>query len=100
VAVGAHFAFNVEIVEEDEVAGELVVVGCDALWKEAECRIAVSLGHVAEHLVVGAVLLNYVKAVFDRRGVTSPEGNGIVWSAIGNAGKGSGHAAIGLRGPA
>jgi hypothetical protein len=42
------------------------------LGEEAPGRVAVALGHVAQHLVVGAVLLDYVHHVADRGGVPNP----------------------------
>ena len=66
MAVGADFGVHVEIVQQDELAGELVQVGRDALGEEAQLRVAVALRQVAEDLVVGAVFLDDVDAVFDR----------------------------------
>src|SRR6516164_1499515 len=42
-------------------------VRCDALWKQAELRITLSLGHIAKHLIVSAIFLNDVQAVFNGR---------------------------------
>ena len=66
VAVGADLALDVEVVEEDELPRQGMVVRRDALGKEAERRVAVPLRHVAEDLVVGAVLLDHVDHVLDR----------------------------------
>ena len=71
VAVDAHLAVAIEVVQQHVVAGQLVVVGRDVLAVHDECRIAVArraaLGilEIAEHLVVGAVLLDDVEHVLD-----------------------------------
>ena len=72
VAVNAHLAVAVEIVQEHVIAGQLMVVGRDVLAVHHQGRIAVArraaLGvfEVAEHLVVGAVLFDDVEHVLDR----------------------------------
>ena len=66
VAVGADLALHVEVVEQDELPRERVMVWRDAFGEQAEGGIAVSLRHVAKHLVVGAVFLDHVDHVGDR----------------------------------
>ena len=72
VAVDADFTVGVEIIEEDVVAGELVVVRRDLFAEDRETRVAVADGfaggipQVAEDLVVGAVFLDDVEDVFNR----------------------------------
>ena len=78
VAVGADFAFDIEVIEQDEVAGEFVMIRRDAFGEETEFGIAVALRQVAEDLVVGAVFLDDIEAVFDRAGGTDAGGDGIV----------------------
>lgn len=78
VTVGADFTLDVEVIEQDEVAGELVMVGSDAFGEETELRIAVALREVAEDLVVGAVFLDDIEAVFDRTDSPDAGRNGIV----------------------
>ncbi len=75
VAVGADLALDVEVVEQHELADQGVVVGRDGLGEQADARLAVAFGHVAEDLVVGAVLLDDVDDVLDRRGVADLRGN-------------------------
>ena len=65
MAVGAEDAGAVGVVEQHELAGQLVLVGRDALAEDAEGRVAVALFHVAQHLVVGAVLLDDVDDVLE-----------------------------------
>ncbi len=48
------------------------------LREETELRFAVAFGHVAEHLIVGAVLLHNVDDVLDRRFVADLLGDGVV----------------------
>ena len=67
MAVVADLGVDVEVVEQDELAGERVGVGRDLLAEEAEARIAVAFRHVAEDLIVGAVFLDDVEDVPDRR---------------------------------
>ena len=69
VSIGADFAVHVEIVQEHELARQRVVIGRHALGEKAKLRLAVALGNVAENLVVGAVLLDDVDDVLDRRRV-------------------------------
>ena len=75
VAVGADLAVDVEVVEQHELAGQGVMVGRDRLGEQAEVRVAVAFGHVAEDLVVGAVLLDDVDDILDRRRVADLGGN-------------------------
>ena len=90
VPVGADLALDVEVVEQHELAGQGVVVGRDRLGEQADARLAVALGHVAEDLVVGAVLLDDVDDVLDRRGVADLRGDRV-------AGRGAGAAdAVGI----
>ena len=77
MAIGADLAVDVEVVEQHELPGQGVMVGRHLLGKEAQVRLAVALRHVAEDLVVGAVLLDDVDAVLDRRRVTHPAGDGV-----------------------
>ena len=65
VTVGAENAGAIGVVEQHEIARELVLVGRDPLAEDAECGVAVALGDVAEDLVVGAVLLDDVDDVLE-----------------------------------
>ena len=73
--VVADLGVDVEVVEQHELARQGVGVGRRILAEEAEARIAVSRRQVAEDLVVGAVLLDDVEDVRDRRGVADARGN-------------------------
>src|SRR5207248_7438681 len=56
-----------EAVEDAEALGERVVVGRRVAAEVQERRVAVGLAEVAEQLVVGAVLLDDVDDVLERR---------------------------------
>ena len=48
MAVRADFSVGIEIVEQDEVADELVMVGGDLFGKQAKARVAIALREIAE----------------------------------------------------
>ena len=101
MAVGAHLALDIKIVEQHEFARELVVVGRDFFTEQTQARIAVALRQIAQDLVVGAVLLDDVDAILDRAGFTHSSGNRVVRRALACDAKVRLHgaAAIGLRRP-
>ena len=84
VSVGADLAVDVEVVEQHELAGQGVVVGRDGLGEEAKVRVAVAFGHVAEDLVVGAVFLDDVDDILDRRGIADLGGDRVSGAGIGS----------------
>ena len=55
-----------------------MLVRRDPLREKAQRRVAVALADVAQHLVVGAVLLDDVDAMFDRAGPADRGGDGVV----------------------
>src|SRR5215470_11578738 len=67
VAVGRDLGVDVEVVEQYEFARQRVLIRRHVLAEEAEARIAVAFFHIAQHLVVGAVLFDHVDHMFDRR---------------------------------
>ncbi len=73
--VGAVAAGGVEIVEQHELLGEKVLVGGDILTEHHQRWVAVAARHVAEDLVVGAVLLDDVDDVLDERRVARTHGH-------------------------
>src|SRR5207244_3097052 len=89
VAVGADFALDVKVVQQDELPRQLVVVGGDIFAEQTKTRVAIALRQVAKNLVVGAVFLDDVNAVFDRAPVSNFCGNrvpgraGPVWAQVG-----------------
>ena len=84
VAVVADLGVHVEVVEQHELARDRVGVRRHVLAEKRQVRVAVALGHVAEHLVVGAVLADHVEDVLDRRRLAdAPRDRG----ALGRAGR-------------
>ena len=67
MTVIADVGIDVEVVEEDETLRQRVSVGGDVAAEQRERRIAVALGEIAEHLIVGAVLADHVEDVLDGR---------------------------------
>src|SRR5436190_9889448 len=94
MTVSAHLAFDIKIVQQYEIARELVMVGSDFFTEQTKARIAVALWHVTENLVVGAVLLDHVNAILDWAGITHSAGNRVVRRAL------PGDAKVGLHGDA
>ena len=88
VAVGAEDRAAIGVVEEDELADELVLVGRHLLAEDAQGRVAVAFGDVAEDLVVGAVLLDDVDHVLEDARLADALGHGpgrLVGRAAGRA---------------
>ena len=82
MAVHADLAVAVEVVEQHVVAGELVLVGGDGfspyiarLGSPLPAGLPLGVPEVAEHLVVGAVLLDDVEHVLDRAGLADLGGD-------------------------
>ena len=100
VPVGADFALDVEIIEQDELAGQFMVVRRDALGKKTERRIAIALRKIPENLIVGPVLFDDVEAILDRRRTAEAARNGMTFLITGgdNVRLGRRQAAIHLRG--
>ena len=68
MAVDAHFPVAVEIVKDHILLRQGVLIGRDLLAEDSERRIAVSLGQIAELLIVGAILFDDVDDVLDLGG--------------------------------
>src|SRR6185369_475623 len=66
----------VGVVVETELCGQRVLVRRGLLAKLRQGRVAVARSDVAEHLIVGAVLLDQQEDVLDGRRVTNARGNG------------------------
>ena len=75
VAVPGISAGGVEVVEENELGGELAVIGRDVFTEHDERRIAVASGEISKQLIVGAVLLDDVHDVLDERGIAGAPGD-------------------------
>ena len=66
MAVGAHVAIHVKVVEQDELARQRVLIGRDLLAEKHQVGRAIAFFHVPQHLVVGPVLLDDIDHVADR----------------------------------
>ena len=64
--VGAVAAGGIEVVEQHELLGQPVLVRRHVFAEHHQRRIAVALLHVAQHLIVGAVLLDDEDHVLDQ----------------------------------
>ena len=63
------------VVEQPELLDQRVVIRRHVAPELHQRRIAVALRHIAEHLVVGAVLLDDVEDVLDRRALPAVHGD-------------------------
>src|SRR5437773_5740241 len=78
VTIGRHLAVAVKIIQEDELAHQLMVIGRDSLAHETQAGIAVAGGDVAEHLIISPIFFNDVNAMFDRTWIAYFPRDGIV----------------------
>src|SRR5262249_22163416 len=76
MSVGRDVPIAVQVVEQDELVGQLVVVRRDLLAAHHEALVAVAAGNVAENLVVSAVFVDDVQDVLDGRAFPRLRGNG------------------------
>ena len=76
VPVGRDVAVAIQVVEQHELFGQLVMVGRDLAAEHHQRRIAVAARHVAEDLIVGAILLDDVQHILDRRRLADLGRNG------------------------
>ena len=81
VTVHAHLAIAVQVVEQDVVTRDGVLVRRDVLAINRDLGIAIADGlavrilHVAQHLVIGAVLFDDVEHMLDRAGIAHLRGD-------------------------
>ncbi len=68
MAVGAHVAIDVEIVEQHKLARQLVMVGADIFLEEAQRRIALALADIAQHLIIGTIFFDDIEHMLDGGG--------------------------------
>ena len=66
MAFGAVDPRAVGVVEQHELAADLVLVGGDVFAEDAQVLAAVALRHVTEHLIVRTVFLDDIDHVLDR----------------------------------
>ena len=88
--VGADVGVHVEVVEQHELARQLVQVGRDVFAEQHQRGVAIAFLHVAQHLVVGAVLLHDVDDVLDGRQRAGLVQFGIPVGRVGEGGPGPG----------
>src|SRR5438874_13711104 len=75
VSVHADLAVAIEVVQQDVLAGELMVIGRDAVTVDGEIGITIArwfaggITKIAEDLVVGAVFFDDIKDIFDGAGI-------------------------------
>ena len=65
--IRTHLGVHKKAIEESEAARKRVMVRRGRLVEIMERPIAVSFGHVAEHLIVSAILFDDVDDVLERR---------------------------------
>ena len=68
MAIGTDHSRAIRIVEEHEFARDFVLVGRDALAENAQRWIAIAFAHIAQHLVIGAVLFDDINDVLKQAG--------------------------------
>ena len=66
--IHADLGVDVKVVQQHELPGQGVMIGCDFFSKKGQAGITVAFLHVAEHPIVGAVLLNNVDNIFNPAG--------------------------------
>src|SRR5262252_1265761 len=66
VAVGTNVSVDEEIVVEDKIARQSVMVRSLGFSEQNQARVPVSLSHVAEHLIVGAIFFQDIENVLNR----------------------------------
>src|SRR5882672_2921557 len=86
MSIRAHFAITIKIIEQDIVAGQLMLVGRHIFAVHNEIGISVSrrlargILEIAKDLVVRAILFNDIENVFDRAWLADTIGNdGLTW---------------------
>ena len=76
MAVGAVAAGGIEIVQQHELARQAALIGDHVFRVGVERGLAVPLAQIAEHLIVGAILLDDVDDVLDGRAVAGAQRDG------------------------
>ncbi len=82
MTVGAHLGVDVKIVQQHELPRQGVVVRRYFFGKKTQARVTVTLRHISEHLIVGAILFDNVKNILYRRGPANRARNGIAFLAF------------------
>ena len=66
MAIGADVRVDIKVIEEHKLAGQLVMIGRDVFPEQEKRGIAVAFFHIAQYLIVGAVLLHDINDMLDR----------------------------------
>ena len=72
--VHTDLGITVQIIEKEKLLGQTVLVGRHRTSENGESRIAVALWQVPKNLIVGAVLLDDINDMLDRRTHPHPIG--------------------------
>src|SRR6266446_3380345 len=81
MSIRAHFAITIKIIEQDIVAGQLMLVGRhifavhDEIGISVSRRFALGILEIAKDLVVRAILFNDIEDIFDRAWLADAIGN-------------------------
>ena len=67
MAIRADLPVYIKIIQQHKFPGESMLIGSDLLPKQYKTGVAIALGHIAQHLVIGPVFFNDIKDMFDRR---------------------------------
>ena len=88
VTISGNLAAVIEVVQNTELASQLMLVGCDGFPVHAQRRIAIARFQVAKNLVIGTVLFDDIDDVLDgilacleRKGVAVGRGTDC-WRAL------------------
>src|SRR5213082_2069523 len=67
MAIDAADSRTTRVIQQNEFAAELVLIWGDSLAEDAKPGIAIALLHIAEHLIIGAVLFDDINDVLENR---------------------------------
>ena len=67
MTVRAHFGIHEEAVEYSEALSQCVMIRRHSAWEEEERCVTVSLPQITKDLIIGAILLDDVNDVLERR---------------------------------
>ena len=80
VAIGADIGIHIEVVEQDEIMRQLMQIRRHLFAKHDQRGIAIAFLHIAQHLIVGAILFHDVQHMFN--GSTGPHGAAFGYSRV------------------
>ncbi len=65
VPIGAHFALDIKIIEQNEFASQRVLIRRYLLGEDAQRWIPIALRQIAKYLIVGSILFDDIEAMLD-----------------------------------